>query len=727
MFRYTHLARVATILLIGRTGAARARRVHEEHHEAPLDLPEQADDAQILTAMTGVSTANKYEYNPAPDTYGDAKTLIQLLQEAKNRHPLEIAFYSPKQDKDGNMIPKPWWSRNQRKNIYTKYTWESYHDKVMQAAVQFVDMGLQPMDAVHIRGPNSPEWLISFLGCIAAGGLPVGLYPTDSKDALKFKAKDSGATFIVVGKVRDLQVYSTFIDEVDTLKGVVLYDGRGVPEDIPADLLKTMNTSAHPLMRYADFLKKGSVKSNSLYLVEKRIKALKPGQAATVVYTSGTTGNPKGVMLSHDALTWSAAQMPQVLVDKPPDGEHRLLSYLPLNHVAGQMMDIVAPIYFTAAMGGYVTTYFPAGCMFKKTCTPETLSDVRPTIFLGVPLVWDGLKMKIEAAMRASAVARFVGKYAPAHLLSKIGLNKVMYGITGAGPITKVTLSFMRSLGINLLNMYAQSESSAIGTSWKNAYFEQEDADDLIGSIGKPLGNAVKIASSNGTGLPPGESGEIWLKGRNVMLGYMNRADKNEEALTADGWLRTGDKGRQDKDGWVWLVGRIKEIMKDYGGEMIAPMAVEEGVSKTCNANGTILKQIIAHGDGYYYISVLVTLAEELQEGIPTGNLDGDAKRVDPNAKTVAQAQASQTWKEKLSSCIGEYNRVAAKNAEKIHRFLVLPKDISPEDEPDLMTPTFKIKRAGVNQKYAELIATCGGKPELGNPGRQMSVLACGT
>merc|ERR1712072_962059 len=132
--------------------------------------------------------------------------------------------------------------------------------------------------------------------------------------------------------------------------------------------------------------------------VEQRIKDMKPGQAASVVYTSGTTGQPKGVMLSHDSITWVAQQTSGILTKKPKGGEHRIVSYLPLDHVAGQMLDIIWPLYETQNRDTYVTTFFPAMCYLKKRCIPEQLKDAEPTLFLGVPEVWDGLRLKIEDA-----------------------------------------------------------------------------------------------------------------------------------------------------------------------------------------------------------------------------------------------------------------------------------------------------------------------------------------
>jgi long-chain-fatty-acid--CoA ligase ACSBG len=729
---------LASLLLVGLYSDAVAVRFHSRadhpdrsnHGEGALDsLAQHLGVATHLSPMKGAFTSSKYEYDPLTRFAGDAvsavehaKLVIDVLERAAEKNPNMIALRAPEQDEHGNLVKKSFFHRH-HDYLYTKYTWKEYRDLVMDAATAFLSMGLQPLDAVNIRGINSPEWLITFLGCIAAGGLPVGLYPTDSDDILEFKAKDSGAAFIVLGRAKDLAVYSKFLNkaEFSGIKAVIMWDSNAQhPEKLNHDILGEIGTLSRPLLGWKAFLARGQDRTaaNFRRQLRERLESQVPGQAGTVVYTSGTTGNPKGVMLSQDALTWSAETLAnKVLVKSPPGGQMRIISYLPLNHVAGQMLDIIAPLVMSSLETGmYTTVYFPAACYVKKRCFKEQLVDAKPTLFLGVPEVWDGLKLKIEEATK-SKIGGFTKDAFPKVVLGKVGLGSTMYAISGAGPLSKSTLSFFHGMGLNILNMYAQSESSALGTSWLKADFDDFKGGDKFGSIGRAVGNRLQIATPDGEG-----KGEIQLWGRNVMLGYLNRADKTEEAISPEGWLSTGDLGRIDRDGFVFLTGRLKEIMKDRGGEMIAPVAVEEGIKKACNKpERTILKQAIVVGDGKYYISALLTLVESADDGIPTGDLTGAARQVDPQATTVEQAKASQIWASMLSTCIAEYNEEAAKSQQRVYRFLVLPKDITAEDSPDLMTPTFKIKRSGVTARYAEEIKSCGGDEAL----RDRSVRPC--
>jgi len=261
-------------------------------------------------------------------------------------------------------------------------------------------------------------------------------------------------------------------------------------------------------------------------------------------------------------------------------------------------------------------------------------------------------------------------------------------------------------MGIPILNVFGQSESSAVGTAWvPRHYREHKDFEKKFGSIGKAIGIEVKIADPDKDG-----RGEIVMRGRNLMMGYLNNLPKTKSTFSTDGWLLTGDQGRIDEDGFVFLTGRLKEIMKDLGGEMILPVQVEEGIKRSCNKpKRTIINEAIVVGDGQYFISVLLTLMEAKPENIPNGDLIGFAKEIDASVQTVSKARKSNLWAKELSTCIGEYNNVAAKAQERVYRYYILPKDLTAEDSPNLVTPTQKIKRNEVVEAFAKKIELCGG------------------
>jgi len=685
-----------------------------------------------LSPSSNGRTANKFEYDPLPLSANFStkpELIIELLQTAVKANPKAIAMRQPVMDVRGNLVKRKRFRKGRGPGGTYKYhdtTWEDFYSKVMDAAVAFKKMGLQTMDAVNIRGVNSPEWLITFFGCIAAGGLPVGLYPSDSPGTLKYKATDSGAAFIVLGKVKDLSVYSEFIDELPSVKTVIYWDvNKDHPEKVVASVSEKLKTSTRKLYHWDEFVEIGNSASEEMHKqVKEAIKKHKPGQAGSVVYTSGTTGNPKGVLLSQDSLTYAMRSAINELFlgqnneglkavnHKPIKQRQRIVSYLPLNHIAGQELDMMWPLGWTGEPGRVATIYFPAICFLKKTCFVEQLVDTKPTTFLGVPAVWSGLKGKIEQAS-SKGLAKLVAKFMPKILLKKLGLNAIDVAVSGAGAISKETLTFFHNLGINILNVYGQSESAALGTSWRNSFFkDHRDFKSKFGSIGKPIACDVKIKDPDSQA-----RGEILMRGRNLMLGYLNNPAKTMSTFTEDGWLLTGDQGKFDDDGFVYLTGRLKEIMKDLGGEMILPVQVEEGIKKACNKPmKSIIEEVILVGDGEFFVSALITLLEEKDENIPNGKLIGYAKRIDPAATSVREAKTSQSWKDELAGCIGEYNKnIAAKGQERIYRYYILPKAITGDDAPDLMTPTQKIKRTGVVAKYTNEIQSCGGGKKLTN------------
>lgn len=666
------------------------------------ELPSSLEEVlkEVLKPMTGLSTSSKFEYNPLTDIT-DAKRIIDLLDAAATNNGDQLAFRSPEEWRE-ELVWKSFGMFKEYKIQYHKVTWKEYREAVLSAATAFVALGLKPMDAVNIKGVNSVEWLVAFLGTIVAGGLPVGLYPTDSPEVLKYKALDSGATFIVVGSAKDVGRYSKFVDQLDGFQKIIYW---GTAPAYTGD----------NFIHWDNFLAEGRDHSRQAK-VYADAKKQHPGQAASVVYTSGTTGKAKGVMLSQDNLIWSAETVSNAILTKwPEDGEMRSISYLPLNHVAGQMLDIILPLWSTSKAGQHHTLFFPAKCFLGKTCFKEQMQDARPVVHFGVPLVWDGFKAKLQSALstfKGAAARKVLGN---SFILKQLGLGECLYAASGAGAISPETIAFFQDLGLNILNLYGQSESTGLGTMWTNDDFDTSK----VGSIGKPT-PYTELRLVDKSSKEVSKQGEIQMRGRHVMLGYLSKPEKTQATISEDGWLATGDLATQDDHLWVHLTGRLKEIMKTHGGEMMAPNAMEAGIAKACNTKDkTLLKQVMVVGDGEMYASVLVTLPEEIVDDMPTGKLAWPATLMPPAFEvkarwtTIADARLTEEWEGYLSSCLTEYNKVAEKRAQRVYKFAILPKDIT-RGQDDLMTSTFKIKRTGVVAAYKDLIEKCypAGKDE---------------
>jgi len=691
--RFVHLLTFACGMLLS------ARTVHQQQQHGQDVSMLAGSFNQVhgygfpMIPMEGRFTESKFEYDPRPGAEFSSTTLIDLLEAAARAHPNDAAFQKPRQDGAGDLAG----GRNRffslrRGRPYTKYTWKEYRDLVMVAASAYIARGLKPMDTVNIRGINSPEWLIAFLGCIAAGGLPVGIYPTDTPETLEFKARESAASFIVVGSAEDAKIYQQFVGRVPTLKAMITWDTEAPRDALPGPFLEGPNRPR--FLSWSEFV----AENYGDGVRYERIKSIKPGQAAAVVYTSGATGQPKGAMLSHDALTWAASVIDSSLLKNTPlGGRHRIFSHTPLSHVAGLVYDVVWPLYATQLGGTRVTAFFPARCYAEKRCVPRQLTDARPTVFVGTPEVWEGLRVRMDPARRA-------GVFNKSSSARGLGLDKVKAAVNVGGPILKGTHWFFHRAGIKILDVFGQSESAALGTAWTPEDFARCNLTETFGSIGKPVGNEFQISAGGG---------EIMLRGRNVMLGYLNALDETRSSFAEDGWLRTGVVAESEsRGGFVFPLGRASELMRSAMSEEVRPAVVEQGIREACNGDGNIVKEVVVFGDGAYYLSALLTLYEDVKGGIPTGELIGAAASVD-TAKTVAEAQVSNMWSFHLGRCISRYNdENSTDSSAKVWRFAVVP-GITPESAPDLMAPLHQVKRRGVARKYADLLRICGGDAPL--------------
>jgi len=415
--------------------------------------------------------------------------------------------------------------------------------------------------------------------------------------------------------------------------------------------------------------------------LDRRIDKLEQTALATLIYTSGTTGPPKGVMLSHDNLAWTA----RTLIDHggARDGDCSL-SYLPLSHIAEQMTTIHIP-----ATGG-ACTYF-AESIDK---VPDNLREVQPTVIFGVPRIWEkfhaGVSGKLAQATGAKkqlvawtrGVTRRVTalrnrgkepggllalqyKLADRLVLSKLkaalGLSRARMCVTGAAPLALDVVEFFASLDIVLYEVYGQSEDSG-PTS-----FNMPGA-TRFGTVGPPIpGVEVRIA----------EDDEILVRGRNVFLGYYKEPQATQDAMV-DGWLRTGDLGRLD-DGYLIITGRKKDIIITAGGKNIAPRNIEDALKES-----PLVAEAVVIGDRKKFLTVLVTVDEAAVAALPGSG--GDPVHVRADVRAAIQQRLDQV------------NDTLAR-VEQVKKFTILPRPFAIETGE--LTPTLKIKRSVVARNFA--------------------------
>ncbi|XP_048845455.1 long-chain-fatty-acid--CoA ligase ACSBG2-like [Brienomyrus brachyistius] len=575
-----------------------------------------------------------------------------------------------------------------------------YYQQCRAAAKSFLKLGLERYHGVGILGFNSPEWFIADIGCIMAGGLAVGIYTTNSAEACQYVADNCDANILVVENHKQLVKILKVKDQLPHLKAIVQYKDE-LEQKLPN------------LYTWKEFMQLGVTESDDA--LDEIIHSQKANECCSLIYTSGTTGSPKGAMLSHDNITWvslAAGTMTELT-----KGIETVVSYLPLSHIAAQVNDMWVGMRFAA------TTYFADPDALKGTLV-NTLRDVRPTTFLGVPRVWEKMQEKMKSVgAKSSTLRKWVSDWAKAiglqasynvmngnptvpwgHLLANnlvfkrvreaLGLDRCHSCFTGAAPITKDTLEYFMSLGIPIYELYGMSESTGPHTiSWGGGF--------RIMSCGKELpGAQSKLDKPDADG-----NGEVCFWGRHVFMGYLNMPDKTAEALDSDGWLHSGDLGKHDDDGFLYITGRIKELIITAGGENIPPVAIEDRVKEEL----PIVSNVMLVGDKRKFLAMLLTLKCVVDEsGNPTDELSPEM--VDfCKCHGVAATRISDITTQKepavyqaIQKGVDRVNTRAVSNAQKVQKWTILPQDFSISGGE--LGPTMKLKRPVVHKMYKEEI-----------------------
>ncbi len=553
--------------------------------------------------------------------------------------------------------------------------WGTYSNEVIQAGRALISLGLQKGETVCILGFNRPEWTIVDIATMGCGGAPAGIYTTCSPEEVAYIIGHAEAPIVLLEDEGQWNKVKEQRGNLPKLKHVIMM--KGAPK------------IADPIvMSWEEFLAKSTGTDEKAYL--DRLDALEPKALATLIYTSGTTGPPKGVMLSNENLAWTANIAGEITSVGPDDTS---LSYLPLSHIAEQMFTIHSPI-----TGGSQVYYAES-----IEAVPENLKEVQPTVFFGVPRIWEkfhaGIAAKLKGATGTKAKlvnwARQVGweankepgrpkglqyKLANKLVFSKlkpaIGLGKARVCVSGAAPIAREVLEFFATLDIVVLEVYGQSEDTG-PTS-----FNLPDR-YRFGSVGPAIrGVEVKIADDE----------EILVRGPNVFLGYYKDKAATAETLI-DGWLHSGDLGKFDEKGFLSITGRKKEIIITAGGKNITPKNLEAALK-----NHTLINEAVVIGDRRKFLSALLT--------------------IDPEAiLTWAKEQGLAAEKAlhdhpKLKAHIQEY--VDAMNAkfarvEQIKKFKLLHRNFTVEDGE--LTPTLKVKRKRVNEHFEKEIESMYAEP----------------
>ena len=540
------------------------------------------------------------------------------VAELAKKNPLEMLFHWAKEKPNAPFLHQP------IDGDWHVFTWSQVADQVASMATALRTIGLKDGDCVAISGKNTAQWFMADLAISMAGLVSVGLYPKQSKEHISFILEHSEAKAIFLGPMPDMQ---DFLDSVPTGTKLISMPYDDVPvQEYQWDTLVAENKA----------------------MSESDYKTPETDTLMTLVYTSGTTGNPKGVMITFGNMMFAARGLMMAL---PPQGEEHFFSYLPLAHAFERGAVELTSLYF----GGQV--HF----LEDITKLAEQLKQVAPTRFFGVPLVYSRIQSGILKKMPQKKLDRLlgipiIGNIVRKKILAGVGLQRARMCFAGAAPSPIPMLEWFEKLGVTIYQGYGMTENSIYATSGR-------PGQNRIGAVGKEMPDAnMKISSD----------GEILFKHPAVMKGYYKQPDKTEETFTEDGYLRTGDRGYVDPDGYLFITGRVKDIFKTLKGKYVAPAPIEGALSKNED-----IDQLCFIGTG-------------LKQPIMVATLTPEARR-----KPKADVEKG------IVADMEEVNQKLEPH-EQIAKVVILKDDWTIDN--GMMTPTMKVKRNEIEKRFLPLI-----------------------
>lgn len=510
--------------------------------------------------------------------------------------------------------------------VVQEYTWSRAIGEARRMASYLKSLDLPPNSKIALLSKNCAHWIMSDLAIWMAGHVTVPLYPTLNEETVSYILEHSEAKLLFVGK----------LDDWDMMKG-------GVPSDLPC--------ISFPLSPENDYLTWDNIVAENAPMQEDTVRAAE--EVATIVYTSGSTGQPKGVMITFEAMGVAASGVAQALEMYPSD---RMLSYLPLAHVFERYaveqasIHIGFQLYFAEALDTFV----------------EDLKRARPTVFISVPRLWSKFQLGIFKKMPPEKIERllkipFVSKLVKKKILTGLGLQFCRYAGSGSAPLSEDIINWYRSLGLELLEGYGMSENFAYSHISMPGRAK-------VGFVGEPLPGVEHRIS---------EIGEIEVKSPASMLGYFKNEEKTAESFTEDGFLLTGDKGEIDEMNRLRITGRIKEIFKTSKGKYVAPAPIENML-----VSHNSVETVCVAGAECPQPHALIQLSEE---ALP--------KRNDPEFRKELEAG--------LVEVINHVNDNV--DPHEALQFAVVVKDVW-SIENEFLTPTMKIKRNVIEDVYKSQI-----------------------
>jgi long-chain acyl-CoA synthetase len=561
---------------------------------------------------------------------------------------------------------------------WKEYTWADYGERSARIGLGLKALGVERGDKVAIHAENRPAWPLADMGVQGIGAVAVGIYPTSPAAEVQYLLSHSESVVLIAEDEEQLDKAWDVRDQLPALRKIVVVDPRGVKQ-LDDPLVITL----------AELEALGAEQDRSRYDAE--VAAIEPSDVALIVYTSGTTGPPKGAMLTHANLMAAADAATSVFQVGEKD---EVLSYLPLCHIAERLVSVI-----DAVAAGYVVNFGDGGESFATD-----MREVQPTFFLGVPRVWEKMLAGVEIRMadagwlkratyrfwvargRAVAARRWKRRFGPVDKLvyglgwlmlyrslrTKLGLARARQSLSGAAPIAPQVLEYFWALGVPVREGYGQTENTAQATI--------TPPDDVrIGKVGKAVpGCEIRVA----------EDGEILTRGPATFAGYFKDEAATRQALDADGWLHTGDVGELDADGFLAITDRKKDILITAGGKNIAPSEIENKLKVS-----PFIREAVVIGDRRPYLVALI--------GIEADTVSNWAARKRITFTTYRDLTAKPEVRQLVQGCVDEVNRDLAQ-VETVKRFALLPKELDHEEGE--LTATQKVKRAAIAEEFADLV-----------------------
>ena len=565
--------------------------------------------------------------------------------------------------------------------IWCAVTWRQYGERARRAGLGLVALGLKPRDVVSVIADNCPEWLYTDMGTLSVGGVTNGIYTTDSPRQVEYIVNDSGTRFFFAGNEEQLDKILEVRARCPSLVKIVVYDTEGLH-----------GFKDEQVMTFDELLDLGGrYDAEHPDAWERMVEIAQPENLATLVYTSGTTGAPKGAMLSHRNILFQLGYADFIADPRPGDQQ---LSFLPLSHVAERTFTVFYPL----------RTGTTVNFAESIDTVPDNLREVAPAVFFAVPRIWEKFYSVVALRMReATAIGALAYRWALGvgmrmadgriggrrptlglrllyrladflvldNLKRSMGLHRVRGAATGAAPIAPELIKWYMALGLDLREVYGQTENCGLATAMPPARIK-------LGTVG--------VARPD-TALRLSPQGEILLKGPHVFMGYYKNAERTAQTIV-DGWLHTGDVGTMDDDGFVTITDRMKDIIITAGGKNVTPSEIENQLKFS-----PYISDAIVIGDQRKYLSCLImidheTVAQFAQErNVPFTNFGSLCR---------AREVQDLIWGE-----IERVNRQFAR-VETIKKFRLIEQLLTAEDEE--LTPTMKLKRTFVNRKYKDVI-----------------------